>query len=62
MTFIHTPYAINVERNRNRNPGPAIPNYRAGIGYCEGCQTNKPRPPKAMKGWRCQQCKSTEGQ
>lgn len=60
MTFIHTPFAINMERNRNRSQGPALPVYRAGMGYCEGCQTNKPRPAKAAKGWRCQECKESQ--
>ena len=32
-----------------------------GYGFCEGCQTPKPKPTRhPRKGWRCHECKSQE--
>lgn len=57
---IHTPFALHVELDRTRRPGPAIPVYRPGHGYCESCREYKPRAGKANKGWRCASCKESK--
>ena len=53
----HTPFALRVELERSRSRGPTLPVYRPGMGFCEGCKSNQPRPAKAHKGWRCASCK-----
>lgn len=58
MSHIHTPLMLHIELGRSHKPGPAIPVYRPGMGYCETCRSYQPRPGKANKGWKCNTCKN----
>lgn len=31
--------------------------YRPGHGFCETCKQVKPRKGKAVKGWKCRECR-----
>lgn len=51
------PLALQVAIERARSHSPHLQPYRAGMGFCEGCKSNQPRPAKAHKGWRCASCR-----
>ncbi len=60
-SWAHTPFALNREKARMRNPGVNLdmPVRRTGYAHCEGCQIYRYAGQKVNKGWRCASCKES---
>jgi hypothetical protein len=59
-SWMHTPFALNREKARAREPGVNLdlPVRKTGYAHCEGCQRYRYAGGRVNKGWRCASCKT----